>query len=288
MASGATPGPSRWASGMFSARRCAWSATWTRQERNQNRSGSACSIWTAGKRERCSRRPRAPALKRWPGKRRWRSRMHGCIARRSRRRELDQELVIAAEIQRGLMPAAKYVGAGFEIVGSSLPCRAIGGDFFDHVELPSGDFGFALGDVAGKGPPAALLTVALQALFTAHAGRRRRSGRDADAPQPRADPTCRRQPVRHDGLLRPVGGTVFSPTPVPATIRRFSSRAAASAASNRVDLCWVCFRALSTRKKPSSSIRATSSSVFSDGVSEAVDVAGEEFGDDRIISCLQS
>ena len=82
---------------------------------------------------------------------------------------LDQELVIAAEIQRGLMPAATHVGAGFEIAGSSLPCRAIGGDFFDHLELPSGDFGFALGDVAGKGPPAALLTVALQALFTAHA-----------------------------------------------------------------------------------------------------------------------
>ena len=35
-----------------------------------------------------------------------------------------------------------------------MPCRAIGGDFFDYVDLPSGEFGFAVGDVAGKGAPA--------------------------------------------------------------------------------------------------------------------------------------
>lgn len=74
---------------------------------------------------------------------------------------LDQEMIIAAEIQRGLLPEGRYVSATFEAVGASLPCRAIGGDFFDHFELPSGEFGFAVGDVAGKGPPAALLTTTL-------------------------------------------------------------------------------------------------------------------------------
>ncbi len=51
----------------------------------------------------------------------------------------------------------------------SVPCRAIGGDFFDYFNLSSGVFAFALGDVAGKGPPAALLAAGLQGIFAGHA-----------------------------------------------------------------------------------------------------------------------
>ena len=57
----------------------------------------------------------------------------------------------------------------FELVATSLPCRTIGGDFFDYFELSRGAFGVALGDVAGKGPPAALLAAMLQGIFAAHA-----------------------------------------------------------------------------------------------------------------------
>jgi sigma-B regulation protein RsbU (phosphoserine phosphatase) len=54
-------------------------------------------------------------------------------------------------------------------MGASIPCRAIGGDFFEYLDLPDGSFGFALGDVSGKGPPAALLTAVLQGIFAAQA-----------------------------------------------------------------------------------------------------------------------
>ena len=50
-----------------------------------------------------------------------------------------------------------------------MPCRSVGGDFFDYVDLPSGQFGFILGDVAGKGSPAALLAAALLGMFSAEA-----------------------------------------------------------------------------------------------------------------------
>jgi sigma-B regulation protein RsbU (phosphoserine phosphatase) len=50
-----------------------------------------------------------------------------------------------------------------------VPCRTIGGDFFDYLELADGRLVCALGDVAGKGPPAALLATAVQSLFAAHA-----------------------------------------------------------------------------------------------------------------------
>lgn len=50
-----------------------------------------------------------------------------------------------------------------------MPCRSVGGDFFDYVDLPSGQFGFIVGDVAGKGAPAALLAAAVIGMFGAEA-----------------------------------------------------------------------------------------------------------------------
>ena len=85
------------------------------------------------------------------------------------RARLEHDIKIAAEIQRALLPERRYACAHFEVVAASVPCRAIGGDFFDYFELSSGTFGFALGDVSGKGPPAALMTAVLQGILSAHA-----------------------------------------------------------------------------------------------------------------------
>src|SRR5206468_5712243 len=63
---------------------------------------------------------------------------------------MEQEMRIAAEIQQALLPKAGRIGAYFRAAAASLPCRSIGGDFYDYVDLPGGSFGFALGDVAGK------------------------------------------------------------------------------------------------------------------------------------------
>lgn len=78
---------------------------------------------------------------------------------------VQQEVKLAADIQQALLPAGHYSGVGCEAAAASVPCRTIGGDFFDYFEVPSGSFGLALGDVAGKGPPAALLTAVLQGIL---------------------------------------------------------------------------------------------------------------------------
>jgi phosphoserine phosphatase RsbU/P len=83
--------------------------------------------------------------------------------------KMEQEMRIAAEIQQALLPKAGHSGPFFKTAASSLPCRSIGGDFYDYVDLPGGAFGFALGDVAGKGPPAALLSAMMQGIFAAQA-----------------------------------------------------------------------------------------------------------------------
>jgi serine phosphatase RsbU (regulator of sigma subunit) len=82
---------------------------------------------------------------------------------------MEQEMRIAAEIQQSLLPKMARTGSFFNAAAASLPCRSIGGDFYDYVDLPTGALGFALGDVAGKGPPAALLSAMMQGMFAAQA-----------------------------------------------------------------------------------------------------------------------
>lgn len=78
----------------------------------------------------------------------------------------EEELRIAAEIQQALLPPRVRTGKGYAAAGASIPCRTIGGDFFEYFDLPDERVGFALGDVAGKGPPAAILAAMVQGIFT--------------------------------------------------------------------------------------------------------------------------
>jgi steroid delta-isomerase-like uncharacterized protein len=82
---------------------------------------------------------------------------------------LDKELRTAAEVQRALLARTTHAASFCESAGSSSPCRAIGGDFFEFLDLPTGDVGILMGDVAGKGPAAALLAAMLQGMFVADA-----------------------------------------------------------------------------------------------------------------------
>ena len=83
------------------------------------------------------------------------------------KRHLEQDLRIAAEIQLGLLPRCAPDVPGYSLVGTSLPCRAVGGDYYDFV-VEGGQLHFALADVSGKGTGAALLTTALRAAVRSH------------------------------------------------------------------------------------------------------------------------
>ena len=85
------------------------------------------------------------------------------------RAKLEQDLKVAAAIQQSLLPVAHRTGGFVSTAGISIPCREVGGDFFDYVDLADGRFGFMLGDVAGKGSPAALLAAAVLGMFSAEA-----------------------------------------------------------------------------------------------------------------------
>jgi serine phosphatase RsbU (regulator of sigma subunit) len=78
---------------------------------------------------------------------------------------VEQELAVAAAMQQSLLPNSTRQGSFFTIAAASIACRTVGGDFFDYVDLASGAFGFIVGDVAGKGPPAALLAATTLGMF---------------------------------------------------------------------------------------------------------------------------
>jgi ketosteroid isomerase-like protein len=91
------------------------------------------------------------------------------IVERLEKARLDKEMRTASDVQQALLPRTAHIGRFYESVGDSIPCRAIGGDFFELTELPSGDVGIVMGDIAGKGPAAALLAALLQGMFAVEA-----------------------------------------------------------------------------------------------------------------------
>jgi serine phosphatase RsbU (regulator of sigma subunit) len=194
---------------------------------------------------------------------------------------IEHELRIAAEIQRSLLPQGRREGAFFQAMGASLPSRSIGGDFYDYSDMDDGAVGVVLGDVAGKGPAAALLTAKIQGLFSAQTGvtspatamRLVNQGllkRQIDARYATvffatlaADGTLVHCNAGHNPPLVVTASGVRSLTGSGMPIGLFSS---ATYADERTTLA------------PGDLLV-----VFSDGVTEALNPAGEEYGEARLI-----
>lgn len=81
------------------------------------------------------------------------------------RLSLKGELEVAREIQLAMLPSGTYAAYDIEIFGMTRPANTVGGDFYDVLPLPDGKVIVTLGDVAGKGSPAALLMALLLAVL---------------------------------------------------------------------------------------------------------------------------
>lgn len=89
------------------------------------------------------------------------------LLQRLEKARLDKELQMASDVQRALLSRTSLRTSFCEAAADSLPCRAIGGDFFELMELAGGSVGIALGDVAGKGPASAILAAMIQGMLAA-------------------------------------------------------------------------------------------------------------------------
>jgi len=81
----------------------------------------------------------------------------------AQRERMNRELEIAREVQERLFPQSYPAMEGLDYAGRCRPALGVGGDYYDFLELPDGSLGIGIGDVSGKGIPAALLMASLQA-----------------------------------------------------------------------------------------------------------------------------
>ena len=87
-------------------------------------------------------------------------------AEKLQEQRLLQELAMARDIQQGFLPTdlEKFPGADCEVFGRVCPARQVAGDLYDFFPIPGGKLAFLIGDVSGKGMPAALYMVAVHTL----------------------------------------------------------------------------------------------------------------------------
>ncbi len=199
--------------------------------------------------------------------------------------KFEQELKVAASIQQSLLPVGHREGPFFSTAAASIACRAVGGDFYDYVDLPTGGFAFIVGDVAGKGSPAALLAAAVLGMFSAEATyqmsaapliNRLNAGLFRRAIEARFLTTFY-------GMLKPDGSLTYcnaghnAPMIVsPSGVRRLETGGVVLGLFEH-----AAFDEETVQLQPGDLIVS-----FSDGVSEAMNLDGDEFTDDRLIACV--
>ena len=89
----------------------------------------------------------------------------------AQRERLNREVEIAREVQERLFPQKLPIIAGLDYAGHCRPALGVGGDYYDFLALPKGNLGIAIGDVSGKGIAAALMMASLQASLRSEATR---------------------------------------------------------------------------------------------------------------------
>lgn len=82
----------------------------------------------------------------------------------------ERELAIAHDIQMGLLPEAFPRVDGLYLKAKCLPAMMVGGDYYDFIEMDNGRLGIVMGDVSGRGVPAALLMTTIRAVMRVEAG----------------------------------------------------------------------------------------------------------------------
>jgi sigma-B regulation protein RsbU (phosphoserine phosphatase) len=194
------------------------------------------------------------------------------------RLSLKGELEVAREIQLAMLPSGTYRAGDIEICGVTRPANTVGGDFYDVLPLRDGRVIVTLGDVAGKGSPAALLMALLLAVL--------RTLVDEELEAPALMERLNVQICRHSpssrfitlfyGVYTPSSGalTYVNAGHTPPLIRRLDGRYERLGGTG-VALGMFegsAFGAVETKLEPGETLV-----LYSDGITEAEDPAGQPF-----------
>ena len=201
--------------------------------------------------------------------------------------KFEEELKVAAAIQQSLLPPPNRDGEFFSTSAASIACRAVGGDFFDYADLPTDQFGFIVGDVAGKGSPAALLAAAVLGMFSAEATYHT----SASQLIARLNHGLFRRAIESRflttfyGMLGPDGSLTYCNAGhnAPLLVSRSGIRRLETGGVVLGLFDHATFDEETLALEPGDFVLA-----FSDGVTEALNPAGDEFTDERLIASVTS
>src|SRR5207237_179855 len=210
------------------------------------------------------------------------------------KKRLDHDLEIARDIQRILLPAEAPNVNGFEISGINVPARQVSGDYFDYIKVDDQRLGVAIADVSGKGVPASLIMAICRSVLRSQA---------AENPSP-ADVL---QKVNRQ-LYPDIKEDMFISLAYLILDHVRGSVTLARAGHDAPILFERASGNASPVKPPGMVLGIDSGSVFdritgdfaltlnrgdclllyTDGVTEALDANGDEFGPDRMIECVRA
>jgi serine phosphatase RsbU (regulator of sigma subunit) len=204
-------------------------------------------------------------------------------------RDLERDLEFATQVQLGFLPKDRPKVPGYMFADYYEAALRVGGDYFDYISLPDGRLAIALGDVAGKGMPAALLMARLYSsarfqLFTAQTPADAMKGLNID--------------VAGSGLghrfitlvlmvLHPSSGamTIVNAGHLPPLLRRANGDVDSVARKESgLPLGIVpdqSYQSVSLTLQPGESLLA-----FTDGITESMNRTGEIYARDRLQSCV--
>ena len=195
---------------------------------------------------------------------------------------LERDLRKAHEFQQALLPIAAPKHDYFSAAAEMVPCRSIGGDFFDYLDL-DGSFGFAVGDVAGKGAAAGLLGARVQEIFSYVAGTAPAVTMAAvNASMVKKALTARFVAVFY-GVLSPDGTLTYCNAGhnPPLLIGKNGVRRLATGGLIVGPFDEATYEEEVVTLSPGDMVIT-----FSDGVSDASNAEGTAFGVDRIVECV--
>ncbi len=204
------------------------------------------------------------------------------------RERLNREIEIAREVQQRLFPQSCPSVPGIEYFGMCRPALAVGGDYFDYILRPDGRLGIALGDVSGKGISAALMMASLQSLLRGQieAGLQDLAVLLTNTNRLIYDvSTSNRYVTFFYGEYDPAnrGMTYVNAGHNPPMVLRGSEVI-------RLEACGPVVGLLRSVSYQSAFFKFQSGDVFityTDGISEAMTIDDEEWGEDRMIESLR-
>jgi sigma-B regulation protein RsbU (phosphoserine phosphatase) len=210
------------------------------------------------------------------------------------KKRLDHDLEIARDIQRILLPSEAPVVPGFEISGINIPARHVSGDYFDYITVDDDRLGVAIADVSGKGVPASIIMAICRSVLRSQA-----TGNSS--------PADVLQKVNRQ-LYPDIKEDMFISMAYVVLDHAQGSVVLSRAGHDAPIFFDHADRTVTAVKPPGMVVGIDSGSVFdritgdfalslkrddclllyTDGVTEALDANGDEFGVDRMLECIRS